>query len=1360
MALPKVGVQLVVEGADAFFSDLKKAQDGIAALGQANPGGGAGFDAIGQAAKGAADDIKRASDTARDSGGGFSALREVGVGALREVGAAAVEAGALVAQSIAAGVASSVQAAGDFEASVNNLAAVSGDALAQAGFSFEDVSAKALQLGQDTRFSASEGIAAMTELVKGGVPIAEVMNQATDATLNLAAAAGVDLGNAAEIVAKQFGVWADTGMDATQISDLLTQAANASTVGVEDLALGLANSGGIAKTIGLDFQELTQTMALLAPGFASSADAGTSLKTFLTSLTPSTKPATEAMAELGLVFTDFKAAAADMGVPLAEGATQMDAQAAVAQHLAQAIGDPTMQSKEFTEAWSGLVEDLGQSNAFYDAAGNFVGMEQAVGTLSQAMAGLTAEQKDAYLSAIFGQDAYRAAAMLAEQGVPGYQAMGEAMAAAGTAAETAAIQNRGWNFAMDSLKGSLETLQIVLGSLLLPILTEFASWFTENVGVVSTFVQAITGSEEAMAALSPSMQSVVEVLQILGGAIGEAGLFSTEFAEALSLVHPSLQPLMLGLNTIVGFLQSNWQPVLAAAGAIIAAALVPAMAAAAAAFGAAVVAAAPVIATLALVGAAAAALKGAWDQNIGGVQEKTASALAAVQGVVQTVLGGILTFWQNNGASILATAQTAWGQIQSIIGTVAAIIAEVVTQVFGGIQAFLSEHGATIQTIATTVWEFISSSITNTLNIIQGIVTTVLGVITGDWDTALNGLKQIADGVLSQINNIFTTGLDLAKTLFSGALDNIKGFFTNFDAASLGSAIIDGIISGVSNGVGALVDAVGNAASAALDAAKSFLGISSPSKVFEGEVGLEISAGIAEGITGGIGQVTSALGGMVTPATEAGKGLVLALKQTGKDAVAGVKDQLSEVGPAATDAVADVPDEMTGMGEDVVAGLVAGLEEGLAAVEAAAQALIDAAMEAAQAAAAISSPSRLFADEVGAPISEGVAEGILDNLDAVISAAGELSAEVIEEAEGLADTIEGTVGDLLSASLQGAADFAKSKLDALDVFEGLMPKTDKLDKLTEKLDKLTRKRNELIDAGAATSDDSRDRMALSRITREREELVTEQAKMRQLIWHQQTLAKEGRQQILEAQQEAATIADPGERAAFLSQAIGGIEKITKARMAVAGAATDEEREMAQLRLSLIEEQVKAEAAVYADQAKARQREREEQLREVADAMGQLTDLVADSTEGMSEAGADAIRGLGQGMLAELDRLSASLGGEMGNLLAAIKAALGIASPSKLFAAEIGGPLAQGIGAGFLAGLKSVTAQAASAVAGMASGVAASVVRPAAPAWAMAGAGGVNSSTVNNFNYQPRYEGAPRQPSQDFAVMRSLHQGGL
>jgi TP901 family phage tail tape measure protein len=751
-----------------------------------------------------ADEYTSGIDQAASKTDSFVSKISGSVGPAIMAGFAAAGAGA------AAFAVTSVNAAGDFEASVNNLAAVSGSALADAGFSFDDVSAKALELGQTTAFSASQSIAAMTELVKGGVPIADVMAGATTATLDLAAAGQVELANAAEIVAKQLGVWADHGVTAADVSNLLAQAANASTVGVEELAAGLANAQGTAETAGVEYDDLVQTMALLAPNFASASTAGTSLNNFLLRLQPTTDGATAAMIDLGL--------ASDDGV-----------------------------------------------SKFYDSEGAFIGMEAAAGLLQTSLAGLSEAEKTAALSVIFGNDAMGAAVALGAAGAEGFNNMGAAMLSAGTAADVAAIQNQGFNFALD------ETLQIIIGTLLLPVLTSFInSAIIPGISAISGFTTALGNGtipiQTLIGLLTGASPSVTQLTTLISGL---STVFGVQLATQIVTVASGFGSVFSAIQPLIGLIGSNLTPILIGIGAVITGVVMVAIYGMIAAF---VAAAAPFVAAA----AAAAALYAAYTSNFLGIQTLVNTVVNAVVGFVTGALGAMLsfwqwngsaivadaqmkwaaiqaaitnvvnavsavvvaifsalyTFWQNNGASIMTFAMQTWNQISTIVTIAVQLVSAIVTQVFNAVAGFINNHGAQIQSTLTSAWNLISGLISNTLTFIQGVIGLALAVITGDWGGAMENLKTIAGSVLSALQTIFTSGLDTVKGLFNLALEGIRGILQFFvgDANTLGGQIIDGIINGVKSGVGALVDAVKNAANSALEAAKDALGISSPSK--------------------------------------------------------------------------------------------------------------------------------------------------------------------------------------------------------------------------------------------------------------------------------------------------------------------------------------------------------------------------------------------------------------------------------------------------------------------------------------------------------------------------------------------------
>lgn len=417
-----------------------------------------------------------------------------GVGGLLK-GALSFAGGELITRgldAVTSGFTDSLKAAGDFEAGMNRFSAVMGGSLASAGLSTETFRNLFLKLGADTQFSAAQAQEAAINLAKGGLDPLTISGSGLKGTLDLAAAAEMDLGMAAEITAKQLGIWADTGVTGADVANLLSQAANASTVDVDELALGLANAGGSAKTAGVTFKDLTTTMALLAPGFSSASDAGTSLKTFLSRMIPTTKAQTAAMKELGLITKDG-------------------------------------------------------TSKFFDATGTFIGMEKASQLLQNSLKGYTNEQKLATLQAIFGQDALRAAAILAESGAEGYNKMAESMTAAGTAAEQAAKRQQGFAFAQEQLAGSLETLQIVIGSAIIPLLTDLLN------NIIVPGVNAVMGFASAFFAASDKVSFLRDALEKIIPGAGIVFDVFTEIGNAISVFYSTLAS---GKSTLESFAQA------------------------------------------------------------------------------------------------------------------------------------------------------------------------------------------------------------------------------------------------------------------------------------------------------------------------------------------------------------------------------------------------------------------------------------------------------------------------------------------------------------------------------------------------------------------------------------------------------------------------------------------------------------------------------------------------------------------------------------------------------------------------------------------------------------------------------------
>lgn len=104
--------------------------------------------------------------------------------------------------------------------------------------------------------------------------------------------------------------------------------------------------------------------------------------------------------------------------------------------------------------------------------------------------------------------------------------------------------------------------------------------------------------------------------------------------------------------------------------------------------------------------------------------------------------------------------------------------------------------------------------------------------------------RQAIDFIKSAIQGVATKVPEAVLDIANKAWD----WFNDVDWYSLGSNIIDGIVNGLNAGIGWLKEKARQVAEDALNAAKNFLDINSPSRKFRDEVGKMIPAGIAVGI--------------------------------------------------------------------------------------------------------------------------------------------------------------------------------------------------------------------------------------------------------------------------------------------------------------------------------------------------------------------------------------------------------------------------------------------------------------------------------------------------------------------------------
>ncbi|HHB2243665.1 TPA: hypothetical protein ACN8G7_002711 [Staphylococcus aureus] len=258
------------------------------------------------------------------------------------------------------------------------------------------------------------------------------------------------------------------------------------------------------------------------------------------------------------------------------------------------------------------------------------------------------------------------------------------------------------------------------------------------------------------------------------------------------------------------------------------------------------------------------------------------TVFTTIMTIVMTIWTAIWTFLSTIWNTIITIATTIWNLLVTVITTVFTTIMTIAMTIWNAIWTFLQTLWNTIVTVATKVWNAITTAISTALqaawsfisNIWNTIWSFLSGILTTIWNKIVSIFTQVVSTISDKMsqawNFIVTKGMQWVSTITStlinfvnrviqgfvnvvnkvsqgmtNAVNKIKSFIGDF--VSAGADMIRGLIRGIGQMAGQLVDAAKNVAKKALDAAKSALGIHSPSREFM-DVGMYSMLGFVKGI--------------------------------------------------------------------------------------------------------------------------------------------------------------------------------------------------------------------------------------------------------------------------------------------------------------------------------------------------------------------------------------------------------------------------------------------------------------------------------------------------------------------------------
>jgi TP901 family phage tail tape measure protein len=531
---------------------------------------------------------------------------------------------------------------------------------------------------------------------------AEAMTELVKAGLSVedsqnAARGALQLATAAQID-DALNTFSMDGTEAVKVADMLAAGANASAASATDIADGFKQAGAIFNASNQDADDLITALSMLTNVGYTGSDAGTALKNAFMKLNAPTK----------------------------EGAAMMEA--------------------------------LGIN--VFNAEGKMKPMNEVIDIFSKSMAGMTDEQKNAALATILQSDGMKAFLPLMEAGKAGFDEMNAKINENGAAAKMAGAQTEGFKGAQAALANTLDTLQLIIGTALLPILTDLVNnAILPAAQAVMGFVQSLIAGEGAAGLL---VDTITGFFEMMAGGGGDVDMFYQPLIglmEAFGMTDTAIDSALDAVDWFVGALSS--------------------------------------------------------------AKDAIGAVLAGLQAVIMAVFGQVQAFITAHGDEIKAVMKAAWEVIQLAIQAAIMFYEKVVAPTLQKIAKWIDDHGAEIQAVFETVWNAIKFAIDTALIAIKGILTAAMQLMQGDTEGALNTLKvtfetiwnKIKAAVEGIVNNLAQNLRAKFEEIKSGITGAITGAYNAVVAqlaqwAQLGSAIITGIIDGIKSQAQALLDQI------------------------------------------------------------------------------------------------------------------------------------------------------------------------------------------------------------------------------------------------------------------------------------------------------------------------------------------------------------------------------------------------------------------------------------------------------------------------------------------------------------------------------------------------------------------------
>ena len=612
--------------------------------------------------------------------------------------------------------AASAKTAGDFEAAMNEVSAISG----ATGKDLDSLKNLAKDMGATTKFSASESAEALSYMGMAGWKTQDMLN-GLPGILNLAAAGGTDLAITSDIVTDGLTAMGLSAKDTDKFVDIMAATCSNANTNIELMGETLKYVGPVAGALGIEMDDLSVAIGLMGNAGLKGGQAGTSLRAGLTNLVKPTKEMQKAMTEYGVELVKN----ADGSVNLMGTMQNLRSVLGELDQTTQAQALSTIFGKEAMSGWASIVNASEEDfNKLSSAIANSDGVAQSMSdTMMQGMNGALTEMK----SALEG-----VAITIGERLTPFMEKLADGVSKVCTWFQNLSPATQTFLMIVAGLVAAIGPLLLIIGSAitLFANLSIVAGALGVSIGALCAPVLAVVAVIGAIIAIGFLLVSNWDLIKEKAKEVGK--IVADAWKSMCDWISKTCKDISNWVsktwNSICDWTSKTWNNVKSAISTVW------------------------------------NNIKSFISDKLNQIKTNITNIWNNIKSATSTVWNSIKNFVSSLWNSITSAASSVFNSIKTVISTIWNTIKSTTTSVWNSIKSVISSVSNAIKSVVLSAWNGIQSVTSSVLNGVKSVVSNVF-----------NGIKSSISSIMSSIRSSVSSAWSAIKGIFSSVLKpNIK----------------------------------------------------------------------------------------------------------------------------------------------------------------------------------------------------------------------------------------------------------------------------------------------------------------------------------------------------------------------------------------------------------------------------------------------------------------------------------------------------------------------------------------------------------------------------------------------------------